>query len=109
MFRESLRSGLRVWAARPDCRDSAVGLDHVALAAEQKRLLSAANLQQRLEMPKKLVRTPVARQFDVGPPKVAMILLQLSLKPAEERERIRSRSREARHNLVVIEPADLLG
>jgi len=79
MFRESLRSGLRVWAATPDCRDSAVGLDHVALAAEQKRLLSVANQQQRLEMPKKLVRTPVARQFDGGPPEVAMILLQLSL------------------------------
>src|SRR5580704_10453883 len=109
MFRERLGSGLGVWPAAADRRYPAVWFDHIALTAEQKRLLPVANEQQRLEMPKKLVRTPVPRQFDGGPPEVAMILLQLSLKPAKERERIGSRSRKASHNLVVIEPADLLG
>src|SRR5437899_2581824 len=109
MFRERLRSGLRIRTAAPDCRYSAVGLDHIALTAEQKRLLPVAYEQQRFQVPQKLVGAPVTRQFDGGPPEVPMILLQLSLKPAEERERIRSRSRKAGHNLVVIEPSDLLG
>ena len=38
-----------------------VGLNHVALPAEQKRLLLVAHQQQRFQMPQKLVGAPVAR------------------------------------------------
>ena len=60
-------------------------------------------------MPQKLVGAPVPRQFHRSSPQVAVILLQFCLEPAEERERIRCRSRKSGHNLVVVQAADLLG
>src|SRR6185312_5044628 len=55
-------------------------------------------------MSQKLIGAPVFGQLNRASADVAVILLQLGFKSAEERKRIRSRTRETRQNLVLIQP-----
>src|SRR5438132_876375 len=61
VLRQRLCGRLRVWTSAANGGNAAVGLDHIALPAEQKRLLLVADDEQRLQMAQKLVGTPVFR------------------------------------------------
>src|ERR1041385_1879610 len=60
-------------------------------------------------MPQELVSPPITSQFHRSPAEIAVILLQLGLKTAEQGKGVRGRSRKSRNDLVVVEPPDLLG
>src|SRR6266496_4923491 len=109
MLGKSLGRGLGKWAAAADRGDPAVGLDDIALAAQQKCLLFVGNQQQSFQVTQELVGTPVFGQLHGGAADVAVILLQFGLKAAEKRERVRSRAGKSGQNLLLIQAADLLG
>ena len=69
----------------------------------------SADQQQGFQMAQKLVGAPVFGQFDGAAAQVAVILLQLGFEAAEEGEGVGGRAGESGQNLVLVEPADLLG
>ncbi len=77
MFGQRLRSCLGIGAAAADGGNTAVGLDHIALAAQQEGLLLVGDQQQGFEMAQKFVGAPVFGQLDRAAPQVPVILLQL--------------------------------
>src|SRR5262245_17618787 len=101
MRREGLGCRLGKRSARPDGRDPAIRLNHIALAAEQEGLVPVRDEQQGLQMPQELVSTPILGELDGRAAEVSMVLLQLRFEAAEERKRIRSRSSKARQDLVL--------
>ena len=79
----------------------AIGLDHVALSAEQERLLFVGHQQQRLEMTQEFVGAPVFGEFDGAASEIAVILLELGLEAAEQGEGVGGRAGKSGENLVV--------
>src|ERR1700687_3523463 len=59
-------------------------------------------------MAQKFVGAPVFGEFDGGAAEVAVILLQLGLKSAEQGESVGSRAGKTGKNLVLVEAAHLL-
>src|ERR1700733_7998791 len=109
LLAQSLGGGLRVGAAAANRGNAPVGLDHVSLAAQQECLLFVRNQQQGLEMAQKFVSAPVFCQFHRGSTDVAVILLELRLETAEKGEGIGGRAGKSREDLVLVQPANLLG
>ena len=107
MLGQCLRRRLCVRSAAANRRHRAVGLNHIALAAEQKRLLLVANEQQRFQVTQEFVGAPVLGQLHRASPQIAVILLELGLKAAEQSKRVGRRSGKSGDNLVVIKPPDL--
>src|ERR1700733_4348535 len=60
-------------------------------------------------MTEKLVRTPVFGQLDGRPPDIPMVLLELGLETAEQREGIGGGTGKSGQDFLLIESADLLG
>src|SRR6185437_12422944 len=102
-----LGGGLGIGSSAANGRNSRVRLDHIALAAEQKRLLFIGNEQQGLQMAQKFVGTPVFGEFDRRAANIAVVLLQLGLKAAEKRKSVGGGTRESRQDLLLIQPTDL--
>src|ERR1019366_3762496 len=94
--------------AGADRRNAGIGLDHISLAAQQERSFLIGNQQQRFQMAEKFVGAPVFREFDSRAADVAVILLQLGLETAEQRESVGGRAGKSGKNLVLIEAANLL-
>src|SRR6185312_13478032 len=80
---ERLGSRLGIGAAAADSGDAAVGLDNVALTAEQKCLLGIAHQQQCFQVAQEFIGTPVLGQFHGGAADISVVLLQLGFKAAE--------------------------
>src|SRR5271163_1417830 len=108
MLRQGLRGGLCVGASAADGGYPAVGLDHIALSAEQERLLFVAHQQQRFQMAQEFIGAPVLGQLDGTASQVAVVLLQFRFEAAEEGEGVGGGSRESRKNFVVVKAANLL-
>ena len=64
--------------ARADGRRVAVGLDDVAGAGQQQRLLAVGDDQQRLQPAQHAIGAPVLGQLDRRAQQVAVVLLQLA-------------------------------
>ena len=90
-------------------RNSLVGIDHVAGAAEQKHLTAISDDQQRLEVAEHLVGSPVLGQLHCCSAEIAVILLELRFEAGEEIERVSRGSGKSGQDLVLIEPANLPG
>src|SRR5512135_3129141 len=60
-------------------------------------------------MPEEFVGAPIFREFHRCPAEIAMILVELALKPAEKREGVGGRARKSGEDLFLIETAYLLG
>src|SRR4029077_9577115 len=101
---QSLGGSVSIWSTAANSRNPSIGLDHVTLTTQQKSLLFVRDEQQRFQVPQKLVGTPILGQFDRAPANVAMILLQLRFKPAEQRKRVGGRAGETCQNLILIKP-----
>lgn len=86
---KGLRRSLRIRSTTSYCSNRSIGLNYIALAAEQEALLLVADEQKSLEMPQEFVGSPVARQFDGSTAEIPVVLLQLRFKPAEQGKRIR--------------------
>src|SRR5579862_5255252 len=108
MLRQSLRGRLRIGTSAANGGNPAVRLNHVALPAQEERLIFIADQQQGLQISQKLIRTPIAAEFYRGPAQVSVILLQFPLKAAEKRKCIGRGTGKPGQNLVVKEPPDLL-
>src|SRR5438552_8370049 len=76
MFGQRLGGCLSIRAATSNCSYSGVGLNHVALAAEQERLFFVRHEQQSFQVTEKFVRRPIFCQLDRAPAKIAVVLLQ---------------------------------
>src|SRR5690242_1717565 len=109
MVGEGLSRRLGIRAAAADGGDAAVRLDNVSLAAEQEGLVLVADQQQSFQVPQVLVGAPILGQFHGGAANVAVVLLQLGFKAAEEGKGVGSRAGKAGQNLVAIEAANLAG
>src|SRR6185437_5427358 len=109
MLGQRLGGGLGIGSSAANGRNSRVRLDHIALAAEQKRLLFIGNEQQGLQMAQKFVGTPVFGEFDRRAANIAVVLLQLGLKAAEKRKSVGGGTRESRQDFLLIKPPDLAG
>ena len=96
-------------ASAADGGDAGIGLDHVALSADEKRLGLVGDQQQGFELAQHLVGAPVLGQLDGGAAQVAVILLQLRLEAGEQREGVGGRTGESGQNLVLVEAANLAG
>src|SRR5205823_14725909 len=84
VIRQSLGRRLRKWAATADSCDAAIRLDDVSLSAQHERLFFVGNQQQSLQVAQILVSSPVFGEFDRAASDIAVILLQLRFKAAEE-------------------------
>src|SRR5215470_11891064 len=60
-------------------------------------------------MAQEFVGAPVFCEFHCRASQIAVILLQLRLEAAEQRESVRGRAGKPRQNLVLVKPPDLLG
>ena len=109
MTGEGFGGGLGVGTSAADGGDSSIGLDDVALSAEQESLLLIADQQQCFEMAQEFIGTPVFGELDGAAAKVAVILLELGFEAAEKGEGVGSRAGESGEDFVVVEPADFPG
>ena len=103
---ERLRRRLRVGAARADREQVVLGLDDVAGAGDQQRVLRVRDDQQRLEPAQHAVRAPVLGELDGRAHEVA-VLLQLGLEVLEQREGIGRTAGKTREHLALVEAAHL--
>ena len=90
------RRGEREGAARADADQAVVGLEHVAIAAEQQRDLGIGDRHHRLEAAQVAVGAPVLGELDRGAHQLAGMALELGLEPLEQREGVRGAAGEAR-------------
>ena len=98
----------RVGAAGADGANAVVGLDHVAIAGEQKRGLGVGDDQQRVQVAQRAVLAPFLGEFNGGSRQIAVIFLQFAFEAPEERERVGGAAGKARDDLVVVQAARLL-
>ena len=98
--------GLRVGAAAADGRYSAVGLDHVALSAEQKRLFLVADQKQRFQVAQEFIGAPIFCKFHCAAPQVAVVLLEFRFEAAEKGEGVGGGPGKSGEDLVVVEAAE---
>jgi hypothetical protein len=106
--RQRFGCGLGVGTSAADGGYSAVGLDHVALSAEQERLFFVADQQQSFQMAQEFIGAPIFGQLDGAASEIAVVLLEFRFETAEQGEGVGSGAGEPGEDLVVIEPADLL-
>ena len=92
----------RIGSAGADGRDAVIGLDHVALSAEQK-VCSCRRPAARLPDGAGTVGAPVLGQFHGRAAEIAVILLQLGFEAGEERKGVGRRAGETGENLVLVE------
>src|SRR5215813_6293856 len=59
-------------------------------------------------MAQKLICPPLLGKFYGRPPQIAMVLIKLAFKSAEQRKRVRGRTGEACEDLLLIETANFL-
>ena len=86
-----------------------VGLDHVAVAADDVGVLGVGHQQQRFQMAQDAVGAPLLGQFDDGARQVAVVLLELGFEAGEQREGVGGGAGETGQDLVVVEAAELAG
>ena len=91
----------RVGSARSDRGGVGVGLDHVAGARQQQRLLAIGDQQQRLQPAQHAIGAPVLRQLHRGAREVAVELFQPRLELLEQRDAVGGAAREAGQDLAV--------
>ena len=103
---QSLSGGLGVGASAADCGYAAIGLDHIALSAEQKGLLFVADQEQRFQVAQIFIGAPVFGEFNCAAAEIAVVLLQLRFEAAEKGEGVGGGAGESGEDFVVVEAAD---
>ena len=86
---------------------SFVGLDHVAIAADDVGVVGVGHQQQRFQVAQHAVGAPVLRQLHHGARQIAVELFELGFEAREQREGVGGGAGEPGQNLVVVEPAEL--
>jgi hypothetical protein len=66
VLQQRARGGLRVGAARADGDDAVLGLEHVAVAGDDQRMLAVGHRQHGLEPAQHAVGAPVLGQLDAA-------------------------------------------
>ena len=84
-----------------------LGLEHVAVAGDDERVLAVGDREHRLEAAQHAVGAPVLGELDRRAHQVALVLLELRLEALEQRERVGGAAGEAGEHLVVVEAAHL--
>src|SRR5205814_3221851 len=108
IFQQGLRGGLRVGAARADGDYAVLGLEHVAHAGDDQRVLAVGDGQHRLEPPQDAVGAPVLGELDRRAHQVALVLVELAFEALEQGERVRRAAGEAGEDAVLVQAPDFL-
>ena len=109
MFEHGARGRGRVAAAGADGTQAVVGLDHVAVAGDQKRGLAIRHHEQGFEMTKGAVFAPFLGQLDSGFLEIAGMLLELGFEALEEGDGVGGGTRKTCDDFVIVEAASLAG
>ena len=96
-------------SAGADGSDLIIGLDHVAVTTDDEGVRYVGHEEQGFQMPKHPVRAPLLGEFHDRARQISIVLLQFRLEACEQGKSIGSGSGETRHDLAVIQPAQLLG
>ena len=99
--------GHGVGAARADADDPVRGLDHVAVAADQQRILRVRDGQQGFQPPQGPVRAPFLGQFGGRPRHVRRIVLQFGFETLQQGEGIGRTAGKTAQDAAIGQPADL--
>ena len=106
VLEQRARGRLRVRAARADREQLVLGLDHVAGARDQERLLLVGDDQERLEPAQHPIRAPILRELDCGA-RAGCRACRACLEVLEQRERVGGAACEARDHLAVMQASHL--
>src|SRR5688500_8350610 len=106
---ERLGGALRERAARADRQDAALGLEHVAHAGDDQRVLAVGHREHRLQAAQDPVGAPVLGELHRRAQQVALVLVELRLEALEQRESVGGAAGEAGEDAVLVEAAHLLG
>src|SRR5262249_33212398 len=93
---------------RADGDDAELGLEHVARAGDDERMLAVGNGEHRFQPAQDAIGAPVLGELDRRAHEVSLVLVELRLEALEERERVRRAAGEAREDLVVMQAPHLL-
>ena len=99
--------GLRERAARADGDDAVLGLEHVAHAGDDQRVLVVGDGEHRLEPAQDAVGAPVLGELDRRAHQIALVLVELRLEALEQREGVGGAAGEAGEDAVLVEAAHL--
>src|SRR3954471_17015007 len=108
VLQERQRGALRIRPARADGDDAELGLEHIARAGDDERMLAIGHRQHRLEAPQDAVGAPVLGELDRRAHQVALVLVELRFEALEQRERVRGAAGEPGEEAVLGEAAHLL-
>src|SRR6185369_9300426 len=103
LLQQGARRSGRKRSAGADRDDAVLGLEDVAVAADDEGGLVVGDGEHRLESAQDAVGAPVLRQLDGRADEMALVLFELGLEALEQRERVGGRTREAGEYLVVVE------
>src|SRR5579859_3213174 len=101
MLDQGARRGQRKAAAGTDGAQTIIRLDDVAVAGKEKSGFSVRDDEQRLKVPQRAILAPLLGKLDGRFLQVTGVLLKLAFKTLEKRNRIGSRARKTRNDLVV--------
>src|SRR5262245_21471741 len=100
---------LRIGPARADRDHPLLGLEHVAHAGDDERMLTVGDGEHGLEAAQDAVGTPVLGELHRGAHEVALVLVELGLEALEQGERVGGAAREAGEDAILVEAPHLFG
>ncbi len=106
VLEQRTRGGLCVGAAGADGQQALLGLEHVAVAGDDQRVLGVGHRKHRLQAAQHAIGAPVLGQLDCGAHELAAVFLELGLEALEQRERVGGAAGEAGQHAVVVQAAD---
>jgi hypothetical protein len=109
MFQKRASGRESIHPARADRAEAVVWFDDIAVAGEDKSSFGVSNDQERFEMAKSAILSPLLGQFDGGLLQIARVFLEFAFEALEERKGVRSRPCKARKNFVIVKATGLPG
>ena len=109
MTQQSLGRSLRIATSGAYGRYILIRLHHIALSREHQHFVSISHYEPSFQAAQHAISTPFFGQFYCRPPELPSILLQHTLEPLKQGQRISHRASKSGDHLVVIESTHLLG
>jgi len=104
--REGPRGGEGVRSAGADGAEAVIGLNHIAIAGEQKRAFGIGDDEKRFKMSQGAIFAPVFGELDGGALQIAVKFLELVLEALEKRKRVGRGARETGQDFTVEQAAN---
>src|SRR4030095_541746 len=108
VLQQRLRGALRERPARADRDHALLGLQHVAHAGDDERMLAVGHRKHGLEPAQDAIGAPVLGKLHRRAHEVALVLVELGLEALEQREGVGGAAGEAGEDALLVEAAHLL-